>query len=623
MDRPIYLIGTRGAGKTTFLKALTWSERLENQSLQRQLLQRDGDLFAGHYVGVYMKLPKSQMHVFDRWLPEGDERDRQLYSDLVGLYLSLGWSELMCEAVAGLIESGQVEVDLDAEQKAVRKICDEFSNPAWHEHLDSSRVRSLRAMERGFREIRRTLVRRAQALRPLEEVIEEFPLERLTAVAQFVASTLGDLLPAAEGRPWSFRVCVDEAESMSVRQVVVMNSIIRTSEWPLMPVVAWVSLGEWANTTDNSLTIGKADVEDVPLDKMDRSDFRRFVEGVATVRMQDEVGEDVSVDLNKMLGRVDVNRLLEQIIAKSSSPRSHELLERAVVNKTDPYFADKRSSAPPIYQTYLVDRLDLGVPEVDTPGWKRRGQHSAEIRKKNVAAYMSICRELGTDPWYASADMVVEMSDGCVRDFLWQMDELWEAQGIDAARFVRERIPDDRQDKALKRASKQKMARIAGLVITEPRRAERLVDGLASLTAQLQRPRKEFAGSGVAHLRTPEPGYWVLPAIEGRPAPFTEAERTQLPPIYRLVIDAAEAGYLLLASATHAPWRFRVHTSLAAHYGFSYRGAQYEVRLEPDNLQEFCEAVTDVQRAKVVARLYQQLRGADLSLFQAPSASGD
>jgi hypothetical protein len=401
---------------------------------------------------------------------------------------------------------------------------------------------------------------------------------------------------------------------MSKRQVVVVNSIVRNCEWPILPVVAWVSLGEWANTTDSSLTISKADVADVPLDNLGDAEFRKFVEGVATVRVQDSLGDDVVVDLTKILGALDINSLLGQIINKSTARRAKDLVASAEKNQQHRYFSEAQSAAPPIYQTYLVERLGLDVPEVDTPGWARRGQHSAEIRKKIVAAYMSICRELNTDPWYASADMVIQMSDGCVRDFLWQMDELWAEQGVDTKRFLKERMSDERQDKALKRASEQKMARIAGLVLTEPRRAERLVDGLASLTSELQRPRKELAESGAAHLRSPEPGFWILPDIKGRPAPFADGD--DLPWIYRLVADAAEAGYLRIASKQHARWRFRVHTSLAAHYGFSYRGAQYEVRLDPENLESLCKAVTDNDRKRVVANLYQRLRGGDLSLLE-------
>jgi hypothetical protein len=159
------------------------------------------------------------------------------------------------------------------------------------------------------------------------------------------------------------------------------------------------------------------------------------------------------------------------------------------------------------------------------------------------------------------------------------------------------------------------MERIAGLVLTEPRQAERLVDGLATLTASLQRPRKELAESGAAHLKTPEPGYWVLPDIDGRSMPFSERDQADLPGIYRLVRDAAEAGYLRMASKSGARWRFRVHTSLAPQYGFSYRGAYHDVKLSTDDLLEFCEAANEPQRRRVAATLYQRLRGIDISLL--------
>ncbi len=618
INRPVHLIGTRGAGKTTFLQALTSSERLENTSLQRQLRERDGELFAGHYIGVYMKLPKSQMYVFDRWIAD-TKADREIYSDLVGLYLSLGWAQLMCDAVAGLIEASELQVPLKAEREVVAQLCDEYTNSGYRQHLDPDRVRTLRAAARAYREMHRALERRAQMRGSIEEVADEFPVQRLTAMAHFVARALLTLMPPADDPPWSFRICIDEAESMSERQRVVMNSVVRNSEWPLLPVVAWVSLSTWANVTDSPLTVGKADVADVPLDQMSDAEFREFAEGVATVRIMDtEPDAGAHVDLKECLGTLDINGLLEQIIARSSSSTGRRLLVEAEANRARPYFSDSRSKAPPIYQTYLVQRLNLEVPEEGTAAWAKRGQHSAEIRKKIVAAYLSICRELSTEPWYASVEMVMQMSDCCVRDFLWQMDELWQIHRRAPARFLKERIRDADQDKALKRASEQKMARIAGLVITGPRQAERLVDGLGALTAELQRPRKELAESGAAHLRSPEPGNWVLPAPPKWP--LDDSEQDGVVRVYGLVADAADAGYLRIGSGDEGPWHFRVHTSLAAHYGFSYRGAQYQVRLEPQDLLDLCEAATDAERRRVVSSLYQRLRGTDVSLLSETTA---
>jgi hypothetical protein len=53
---PAYLIGTRGTGKTTLLKALNWERRLRDEHLRSQL---GDDPFAGRYIGVYLKIPRS------------------------------------------------------------------------------------------------------------------------------------------------------------------------------------------------------------------------------------------------------------------------------------------------------------------------------------------------------------------------------------------------------------------------------------------------------------------------------------------------------------------------------------------------------------------------------------
>jgi hypothetical protein len=108
----------------------------------------------------------------------------------------------------------------------------------------------------------------------------------------------------------------------------------------------------------------------------------------------------------------------------------------------------------------------LELPHRRQAKWETRGQESAEIRKRMVAAYMCLCREIGADIRYAGDLMLLQMSDHCIRDFLAQIHELFLESAKPLGDFVREQIPSLTQHRALARASRQK--RSSCLVVRLP-----------------------------------------------------------------------------------------------------------------------------------------------------------
>ena len=53
-SKSTYLVGSRGTGKTTLLKALSWEEQLSNPFLREQL---KGDISTRRYIGIYLRVP--------------------------------------------------------------------------------------------------------------------------------------------------------------------------------------------------------------------------------------------------------------------------------------------------------------------------------------------------------------------------------------------------------------------------------------------------------------------------------------------------------------------------------------------------------------------------------------
>jgi hypothetical protein len=73
--------------------------------------------------------------------------------------------------------------------------------------------------------------------------------------------------------------------------------------------------------------------------------------------------------------------------------------------------------------------------------------------------------------------------------------------------------------------------------------------------------------------------------------------------------EANEAGFLRIVESDSSEWKFRVHCSLAAAFGFSYRGAYYALKLRPDDLESLRTATDPREYKTIVRELGNRLSG--------------
>lgn len=605
---PTYIVGTRGTGKTTLLKALTWSERLQSPSLQRQL---GPEPFCGRYIGVYLKLPESQVRRLDSWLSGADE---SLAAEVLGLYIDLLWTELLAEGVASLLANRVLAASPGHEHECVSAALTSLADVARRlGALSPSGPPTLMTMARVVRTARHDLEQRARSRIDPNSVIGQYPLDQPGTLGREISPHLAricDYGSADEGSGWHFKVCMDEAEYLSDFQQQVLNTTVRLCRWPLFPVVAFVGLP--VNTTLlPGMSLQKADRQLLVIDEdVSDAEFKDLAEGVAPVRVQ-EVTRDSSLTFRceMVLGRFTVNHLLQTMLERSVSPEAKRLLQAArvlqgrlgasSVDGEEPKDGDE--AALPIYEAYLISQLKLSPPNSEDARWERYRRHSQEIRKRNVTAYLSICRDIGAkSPRYASGRMVLQMSDVCVRDFLWQIEEIFVEFGRDLGSFLSGVVPAHVQDVALKRASEKKKGRVPEFVATAPVQTQRIIDGLGRLTAILQN-----GGTSHPELLTSERGVFQLP--------WGSAPVNDRASLLELLRDAAQAGFIRLLSTQGSTWEFRLHTSLAAAYGFSYRGAypNNKVPLSWRDLDEFREARDETARERIADQIAARLIGDD------------
>lgn len=603
LQKPVYLVGSRGTGKTTLLKALSWSERLANKSLQRQLSGQDA-----RYIGVYLKLPEIQLGLISRWATSVEQGTQ---ANIFAHYIDLVWIEELLRAISEYAVAGRIDLPARDERECMLTIFGEYRSIF---SLKDAPPQTLRELARSLRLRREDLEMCASTgVSPQDAVRQLRLLDHVGEFGRKIAEHLGRLCnqgagSSADTPPWTFKVCMDEGECLDDFQQLVMNTMLRLSKAPLFFVVSFVSSPSDATTTlIHGLSLQQADRELVPLDDLTETEFRELVEGVASVRVQHLTGEpSCRFSASRILGSIDINALLLGILRESVSPDAKALLERAKTMALLPTFdealdenAGRRTrngvTAPPIYQTYLIDKLQLTPPDTNT-NWKRRKQESAELRKKLVAAYLSICNDINAEPRYASAEILLQVSDKCVRDYLGQLHEIYQIAGMSLPKFLEGPIDVRTQDRAIKSASRKKYESLPLFGVNSPAETLAVVDGLSKLTSQLQKKSPTDR-----HLKSSERGLFVVnfgsPPVDGSGQ------------LLRSVREAAEAGFLRVRNASTNPLVFRVHTSLSPKYGFSYRGAYYQTPLDWHFLDRLRRVKETSEIDSAVDEMYNSIEG--------------
>ncbi|MCH8043056.1 MAG: hypothetical protein IID44_04995 [Planctomycetes bacterium] len=597
--KPLYLIGSRGSGKTTLLMSLNSHERINNSTLLRQL---GNDPFRGLIIGTYVKLPKIQLGSFNNWLVDVDD---DIHGILLGLYFDLVFLETISHAVSDMLAEGTLKISSNVESDSVSVWVADCADVLVSSDFED--VTSVASFNRLVRSARRSLEHLALTRASVNESLEQFAPGQIGTLGTAVARRMADLCnhdTLGKDGKWHFKVCMDEGECLTDFQQVVVNTIVRLAEWPLFPVVSYVRRPEDITTTlVPNITLQKADRKLILLDTMEMPEFIELAEGVASVRCQEELDDpSVVFDSNVTLGRLNINGLLAKIIEKSESPKAATFVDEA----TD--FASrtgaKAEKGLPIYQAYLATKLSLPVKSLEGREQERHLE-SQQYRKKMVAAFLSICRELKVRHVpYASAEMVFEISDNCVRDFLSQIDHIFRESNLELKQFLRTEIAPETQHKAIRAASDEKRASIPDSGVLSPVETGRVVKGLAMVTGMIQ----SFSDDD-RHLRSTERGLFRL-----------AGEKSQLDMVkqaMKLVCDAAEAGFLRIFDKGESVQFFRVHASLAPSYGFSYRGAYYAVKLTLDDFNRLKDARTETELASVAKSIAKRLptETDQLSLF--------
>ncbi|WP_425252430.1 hypothetical protein ACPJXG_22780 [Janthinobacterium sp. NFX145] len=604
--KPCYLIGSRGTGKTTLLKSLSWRERLNNEGLRKQL----GRTVFSEFIGVYIKLPDIQLDAISFWLKdENDLLKRAIYSR----YLELIQLQEIFDAVSELESTGQLKFSAADEQKVVKKLLSDFSAELFLRELNTRPPISFSDLSSSVRSLRRYIEKASQQHTLAKDVLDAIGSpSQIGALSREVIARLAQVISHSNSQDEIFfKVCFDEAETLDAFGVQILATWVRLSTRPLFHVISFVSRPEsLSETLLPKLTVQSADVEFLELDSIKDKQFRSFAEGVTNLRIKEfsRRVQDISLDgipvfnTERMFGKLNLNFLLEDSLRESVSPFAQALLKEASNSIGEEYGDLDRSrrgddSALPIYETYLEMRTNKSLPGDDVPKWSKRRASSQLTRKAMVGAYLSIMHDLHSQPKYAYADMILQLSDSCIRDYLNNLEYIFRESKMTISQFLNSgKIKPSIQSAGLLASSKAKVKSLPTHGVNHPSCTAKLVSGLGKVTHMLQSGSRD----GVRHLKTTERGVFEL---------STTSKSARTSRAVELIVDAAEAGFLKVIDGDEMTMRFRVHTSLAPAFGFSYRGAYYPVIVQVQDVLSIADAADDKDIERFASGLFDRLDG--------------
>lgn len=589
--KPIYLIGSRGTGKTTLLNSLNWRERLYNENLKESL---QNEMFNTGLIGLYLKISNSHIKLIDEWV-YGENNN--LKETITGLYIDFLWLEELFNALADLTTEGQLNISIKKENLLVDNLYEKYFS--FSKQIIDQKPNSFILLSQLIEKLHDRISKTAlNELNP-KRIIDSFPMEPPGSFGRKIAKDvcqLCDQSPKESEISWHIRVCFDESEVLSNFQRTTINTMVRLSESEVFFVLSYATeIDELTNTNIPNLSIGRADRIIIELNDMPDKSFRDFAEGVSFIRINAKLPEKIKkFDLTKLLGSLNINKLLEIELNNCENKDIRDCwINSAKRLKETPFYGDvikQDKNELPIYQAYLIEKRNISLPSPDDSKWKFRQQESAEIRKRMVAAFLCLCNEINHKVPYAYDRMVLQMSDNCIRDYLLMMHYIFKETKKNLNDFIKiKKLNTKIQTEALRKASNQKMLSIGVSKIKSPKEVDKIIDGLARLTSSMQK------NAGSDSLSSNERGKFVLNISENT------TFRKDL--ILDVINQAYEGGYLRMLKGQGKEWKFQIHTSLAPAYELSYRGAQYEVRISMVDLWELIQSMDEVEHNNVIERL--------------------
>jgi hypothetical protein len=617
-----YVKGTRGSGKTTILKAVNWRERLFNPTLYHQI-----PVDKIHHISVYFRFPdylSNSVHniPWRRYYPDTADVSTLSFTYFALIVETIAL-QLLAEAISTLRAERQLSFAAEAEQKCVVDIYERHKS-FFEIGSGPKGMSSLVNLAAALRLIHRQLNEAATRGR-VKDLFDRLPHYE---PGEFTSNCVPDLIKICkEGNIGSeptplicgdlhFKICIDDCEVLRSEQQLFLNSIVRKSSSPVFWLISYVGRQfEATSTVIPGQNLTDADRTVIDLDSDSDKDFRDLCEAVSNLRLKytrsqnanaPEQNELPRFDLKRALGTTNINQLFMDATRSTLSSDLRDLLKQADSLRgvfgpntySDEGTSSNEPDTSPIYQTYVMRKLYPRRRPEEVIEQLRISQ-KAYFRRKQRAALLTMCSEyrIGNIP-YAGDAVVIGMSDGCIRDYLEIMAEIYEIATRDSADRVRSFVSLrglswKLQRRAIQAASVAKFEGIRESAPVHWREVSKMIECLGRLTSLLQSDHRS-----IESLRTPERGIFVfdLSKIVGHTDDDRKSAHDALleillrcegdgflrRPVGRRLDRRAESASLI------SMVEYRLHRRFAANFRFSFRGAYEYVELPVEDILEIC-----------------------------------
>lgn len=640
------VIGTRGSGKTSALLCLDWKERATNVSLIKELLNEPLQ-----FVSVYSKLHdhiSASVDLIPWETIVSDALHETVSFDFFSALIELLVAEQLLHSIMDMRGDAIVNYEFDDERVASSSIYDVAKNSrlaipkepfpdlaacwTWllNYHIELHHLGSRHHLQKAL-----DLLPASQPGRFLNRVVKI--LHRL-----LTSPNSNNQLP----EKFHFKICFDEAETLSPRQQIYLNTILRSSEAPLFWVIATVDRGfETTETLNRGQSITSADRRVIYLDGPEADDvFLNFAQRIVSLRIRNELGcfkstkrtqyDEVRVDFRRLLDNFSVNTAIARLIGPRKSRYSERLRSWATEfdsivygpkGKSRREGAEKRQS---YYQAFLLKKLfpNRRLSDVLPNDKNELANRLSNLRGKQYGALLCIVREghFGYVPYFG-AECLLNLADGNIRELLEIVGSLFdaavteygeEAVSIFAGLNSAGRISWSNQRKAFEQASHAKLNGIANRHAEIGGSVTRLVYGLGQLTYLLQ--------TDIGQLRalrsSAERGIFEI-FLEEIHQPRNQPNLTREIVIQRTreVLDRCIEDSLL-KEATQGPrkapagesrnhYQIRLHQRFAPFFKTSIRGAYVSQKISADLVASLCTDAFASDTQQWADRAFEILNG--------------
>jgi len=427
----LYVIGSRGTGKTTFLKALNWKTRVENRSIHAQI--ENGNLFNDRYIGIYIDAMVFGDSIFEM----GDTEDDSLMR-VYSLWAELNVLYRLIEAIKGLYKNDYIDFTIKDEQFQCNKIYDYLSNLLGDTFLRNRENAGIDYDLILLEQVAHNL--RGKVIREVGELKSKFASYSFGNLIEETFPKLIGLCDDKREIKWCTKVCFDAIESAPNFHKIVNTFVARKLSRQVWFIISGLThrLIDMDQTYIPNHTLTNDDKAHIDLDKMfflssdkARREFGRLAEGICDLRLRysdNTIDDTKKFDLTACLGNWEMNQILDVYLKSlkkiSVSKEFIDFIDLVEEKNNENEYLTKH---PPYIQTYYYDIL--GQPKKWTGPLQKSRQKNMDSGKKYMVITLALLRnyKLTSSTPYAGKRQLMYLCNS-TREFLQLMAALFDVR---------------------------------------------------------------------------------------------------------------------------------------------------------------------------------------------------